>query len=371
MGRLLQIALAILLALGVYLVVAPTPVEPIAWQPSESQGYVGDFEANDALASAELNDLGGVHGPEDAAARVENGKTVLYVSSQEGKILRIEPATKSVSVFAETGGVPLGVEFDSEGNLIVADAYRGLLSVSPNGVVTTLTNEIGGEPIVYADDLDFGPDGVIYFSDASTKFGAEASGSTLDGSVLEILEHGRTGRLLTYDPATDETSVVADGFSFSNGVAIAPDGRSVLMNETGEYRVLRVYIAGARKGQAEVVIDGLPGFPDNINAGPPLDDGTPTFFLGLAGPRLPVIDDLAGRPFVRKMISRLPDFLKPAPVPYGFVMQFTEEGDVIRTWQDPNGAYPVTTGAIAPGDGYLYVTSLEAGELARVPFNQD
>ncbi len=365
----LLIAVAALVALGLlYLLAAPTPVDPVVWTPSPSRGYEGDFEANDALASAELIPLGGPHGPEDAAAKAENGTLFLYASSQDGEILKINPQTKEITVFAKTGGVPLGVEFDAGGNLIVADAYRGLLSIAPDGTVTTLTDAVDGAPIVYADDLDFGPDGVIYFSDASTKFGAEAVGSTLDASVLEIIEHGRTGRLLAYDPRSKTTSVVAEGFSFSNGVAIAPDGMSVLMNETGEYRVLRVFVDGPRKGEAEEVIAGLPGFPDNINRGPDLADGTPTFFLGLAGPRLPVVDNLAGNPFARKIVSRLPKFLQPAPVRYGFVMQFTDDGRVVRTWQDPAGGYPVTTGAIAPGDGYLYVTSLEAHDLARLPF---
>ena len=231
-----------------------------------------------------------------------------------------------------------------------------------------LTDSVDGEPIPYADDLDIAPDGVIYFSDASTKFGAEASGSTLAGGVLEILEHGRTGRVLAYDPHTHETRLVADGFSFANGVAMTSDGQSILLNETGEYRVLRLYVSGPRAGETAVVFENLPGFPDNINRGPALDDGTPTYFLGLAGPRLPAVDNLSGNPFLRKIVSRLPEALKPKPLPYGFVMQFTEDGEVLRTWQDPAGAYPVTTGAVAPGDGYLYVTSLEAEALGRATY---
>ncbi|MEM9495426.1 MAG: SMP-30/gluconolactonase/LRE family protein [Pseudomonadota bacterium] len=367
-NALLAVA-CVLAGIALYLLAWPTPVEPVAWAPTPSQGYKGALAANTALADVDLIDLGDDwRGPEDAAARAENGANVLYVSTQNGAILAIDPRSKNISVFAETGGAPLGLEFDAAGNLIVADAYRGLLSISPEGAVKTLTDEVDGTSILYADDLDIAADGVIYFSDASTKFGAEAAGSTMAGSVLEILEHGRTGRLLSYNPATDETRLIADGFSFANGVAMAPDSKSVLMNETGEYRVLRVHISEPRMGEVEEVIGALPGFPDNINRGPDLEDGRATFFLGLAGPRLPIVDTLAGKPFLRKIVSRLPDFLKPTPVHYGFIMQFTDDGEVVRTWQDPAGAYPVTTGAIAPGDGVLYVTSLEAHQLAYLPF---
>jgi len=58
------------------------------------------------------------------------------------------------------------MEMDAAGNLIIADAYRGLLSVTPDGSVTVLTDEMDGTLILYADDLDIAAGGVIYFSDA-------------------------------------------------------------------------------------------------------------------------------------------------------------------------------------------------------------
>ena len=127
---------------------------------------------------------------------------MIYVSSQSGKILEIDPAANTHREYADTQGSALGMEMDSAGNLIIADAFRGLLSVSPQGLVTTLTDEVEGTPIAYADDLDIAEDGVIYFSDASTKFGAEAIGTTLSASLFEIMEH--QGCLLYTSDAADE-----------------------------------------------------------------------------------------------------------------------------------------------------------------------
>jgi len=87
------------------------------------------------------------------------------------------------------------------------------------------------------------------------------------------------------DPRDGVTRVVADGFSFSNGVAMAADGRSILVNETGTYSVHRIYIEGPRKGEREVVLSNLPGFPDNIND---LPDGT--FLIGLISKRSDWLD---------------------------------------------------------------------------------
>lgn len=52
--------------------------------------------------------------------------------------------------------------FDSFGNLIVADALEGLLSVDSKGNVTVLTNSVIGQPIKFADDLAIASGGMIY-----------------------------------------------------------------------------------------------------------------------------------------------------------------------------------------------------------------
>lgn len=351
------------LLLALYLCFWPVPIAPVSWEAPANNGYTGDFVPNTQLANLDRLDIGDIHGPEDVAARMIDGKLFLFVSSQDGLIRQIDPNEGTYETFADTGGVPLGVEFDKDGNLLVADAHKGLLSIAPSGAVSVLTDSVADTPILYADDVDIAPNGEIYFSDASTKFGAQSAGSTMAGSLLEIMEHGRTGRLLAYNPEDEKTRVIKTDMSFSNGVAISPDGQSVLVNETGEYRVLRVWIDGERAGETDIVIDNLPGFPDNINPGP---DGT--FFLGLVSQRSPVLDDLSEKPFMRKLIWRLPEFMKPAAENYGFIIQMSADGEILKTWQDPSGAYPLTTGAIAPGDGWMYVSSLGAPDLGRRPF---
>jgi len=340
-----------------YLAFWPVPINPVVWDAPVNQGYVGDFAPNDDLANLERLSIGDIHGPEDVVAA--NGK--LYVSSQEGKIIEIDPASNTHREFADTKGSALGMEMDAEGNLIVADAFRGLLSIAPDGAVTLLTNEVNGTPIAYADDLDMSDDGTIYFSDASTKFGAESIGNTLSASLLEIVEQGQTGRLLAYDPTTQDTHIVATGFSFSNGVALTEAG-DILMNETGRYRVYKI----SPDGQKTVIMDNLPGFPDNINRGPKLADGTETFLLGIISKRSDWLDKNAGNPGARKLAMRLPASMRAKSVSYGLIVQIDGEGNVLRTWQDPSAGYPQATGAIIADDGYMYVSSLTAPDLGRL-----
>ncbi len=352
-------ALGILvIALSAYLSLWPVPLEPVAWDAPKNKGYVGAFSPNTQLAALSQLDIGEDVGPEDVVVANENNELVLYVPVHSGNILRIVPATQERSIIANTKGRPLGIEQAADGTLIVADAYRGLLAVSLSGDVAVLTDNVENTPILYADDLDIAKDGTIYFSDASTRFGAQRFGGTYDASVLEILEHGKTGRLLKYSPQTGITSIVADALSFANGVAMCPDDACVLVNETGTYSIHKYWVAGEKAGTSEIIAQNLPGFPDNINPG-----RNGTFWVGLFGQRIEVADALSDKPFWRKVIYRLPDFLKPAPIPYTMVIQIDEDGRVLQTLQDPTGAYPAATGAIDDGEDTLFITSLEAENL--------
>lgn len=348
-----------------YLLLWPVPVEPAVWDAPEDRGYIGVYAPNADLADLSTIDLASHHGPEDIVA-LPDGR--LLTATQEGYILAVDPRDGSVTTLAETGGVPLGLEMNERSNrLIVADAYRGLLSVGQDGSVETLTDSVNGTPILYADDLDIADDGVIYFSDASTKFGAENSGSTMAGSLLELMESAGTGRLLAYDPATAETRIVADGFVFSNGVAMAPDG-DVLMLETGRYRLLKI---DPETGSQSILIDNLPGFPDNINRGPAVEGVGETYFVGIVSPRSDWLDKNSENVLMRKIAMRLPESMRPSAQPYGLILQIDADGNILRTWHDPDGAYPTTTGAVVVSDDLgerMYITSLLSPTLGYRPY---
>ena len=217
-----------------------------------------------------------------------------------------------------------------------------------------------GVPIVYADDLDLTEDGKIYFSDASSKFGAESNGGTYAASLLDIAEHGGHGRLLVYDPADQSTKLVMAGLNFANGVATAADSSFVLINETGSYRIHKYWLTGEKAGTAEVIIDNLPGFPDNIVRG---RDGR--FWVGLVSPRSQELDNISSSPLIRKMVQRLPQFMQLAAESYSHVIAIDGDGNVLTSLQDPNGQHHTNTGALETDD-WLYISSLHADNLARI-----
>ncbi len=273
--------------------------------------------------------------------------------------MRIDLSTGKASVFVNTGGRPLGIEFGPQEVLYVADAYRGLLAIDREGSVTLLADKTDqGSPIKFANDLDVAKNGEVYFSDASTKFGAKQYSGTLEGALLDIMEHGPNGRILKYDPVTGKTSTILDGYSFANGVALAADESFLLFCETGTYSIHKFWLSGDKKGQVETIIENLPGFPDNING-----NGDGTFWFGMVSPRSRAVDILSNMPYFRKIVQRLPASIRPQPTRYGFVVRIDGAGNILETLQDPSGSYALTTGAVAGPDGSVLVTSLTERQI--------
>ena len=352
------LAVPFLLGLA-YLFLWPVPVDPVAWEAPENPGYVGDFAENTKLSVVERLELAGQEGPEDAAVGPDGA---VYVSTRSAVILRFPPGGGAPTHFVNTHGMPLGLEFDGEGRLLVADAYRGLLRIERDLEITVLADTADGVPIRYADALAVAHDGTIYFTDASTKFGAEAWGGTYPASLLDLMEHGGHGRLLAYDPVMKRATTVASGLQFANGVALTADGQAALVAETGRYRIVRIGLRGADEGLVTPVLENLPGFPDNLRPG---RDGR--FWFGLVSPRSKALDLLSGWPTLRKVAQRLPPFLRPKAAHYGHLVAMTEQGKVLASLQDPAGGYAFVTGAVEAG-GFLYITSLKATTLARLPW---
>lgn len=351
-----KISFSLLTLITAYLLFWPVAIDPINWDAPVDKGYTGDFKQNTRLDKIDTIAMEYIHGPEGLALR--NGK--VYASTREGWIVRHNPKTGEIKKWVHTQGSPLGLAFDKQGNLLVADAYRGLLEVNSNGDITLLTAQINGHPIGYADDVDIADDGKIYFTDASTKFPASLSQDSYAASLLDIMEHGGHGRLLAYNPQDQSTKVIIDGLNFANGVAVAEDSSFVLVNETGAYRIHKIWLKGEKAGQSQIIIDNLPGFPDNITRG---HDGR--FWVGLYAPRSPALDALSEYPLIRKIVHRLPAILHPKPVPYSHVFAIDKQGKVLLSLQDPKGSYHSNTGALETKN-WLYISSLHAKNLARI-----
>jgi len=332
----------------------PVPITPASWTPPDAPILAGQIQQNSRLTTTQRLSLGTGFGPEDVALDAQGR---IYGGFEDGRIIQLKADGSQPRVFADTHGRPLGLSFDQTGNLIVADAIKGLLSVNPNGEVTALSTGADGIPFACTNDLDVAADGTIYFTDASSKF-------PLTKFTLDLLEHQPNGRLLAFDPKTKSTRTILKDLYFANGVAVSPDQSFLLVVDTGMYRVRRVWLNGPKQGQSETFIDNLPGFPDGISS-----NGKDKFWLALVTPRDSVFDRLLPNPFLRKVVSRLPAFLQPAPKRYSFVLGLDLNGRVIDNLQDGSPSCYAEIANVVEHDGALYFGSIGESTLGRFPLH--
>jgi sugar lactone lactonase YvrE len=255
-------------------------------------------------------------------------------------------------VFADTGGRPLGLEFDPrDGSLIVCDAWRGLLRITEDGSITTLATTAAGRPIVFCNNASVARDGTVFFTDSSHRY-------PITAWKRDLLEYRPNGRVLAWHPESRQTEVVHDGLYFPNGVALTPDESALVLAETSTHRLLRIRLDGrAGGGQPELLTD-LPAYPDNISA---VGDGT--YWVALASPRLPIAERLLPHPRIRQVAALLPDRLQPQPRRYGLAALVDGEGRLRRALHGPTGRYHMITGVRQHGDT-LWLGSLAEPAVA-------
>ncbi|NOC46464.1 SMP-30/gluconolactonase/LRE family protein [Ruegeria sp. HKCCD7559] len=348
--------LSIVVLLGLaYLLVWPVPVKPVAVEMPVDAGFTGDFAENNALGVAQLIRLPGAEiGPEDIAFMPDG---TIYTTSLSGTLYRIDGA-EPVEV-DQLGGRPLGLKAGPDGALFIADSYRGVMRWTGPGTLDTLVGDINGAPVIYANQLDVARDGTIYFSNSSDRFDPETMGGTKPTSVLTIWEQSDTGYVARRTP-DGRTEKIAEGFVYTNGVALSPDEDFLLIAETGRARLHKLWLTGPNAGRQEILLENLPGYPDNLEA-----QGDGTYWMAFASPRVPS-EALMPYPFLRKVIWRLGPAVRPAPIHRGMMVQFDGDGTILRTLQDPQGRLGITTGGKIAGDQF-YVMTLDSPWFGRMP----
>uniref|UniRef100_A0ACD5XYS7 Uncharacterized protein n=1 Tax=Avena sativa TaxID=4498 RepID=A0ACD5XYS7_AVESA len=193
-------------------------------------------------------------------------------------------------------GRPLGLKFyNRTGELYVADAYFGLRVVSPeDNVSRPLGSEQDGSPFSFANGVEIDQEtGAVYITETSTRFQRR--------EFLNIVISGdATGRLLKYDPNSNEVEVLADSLAFPNGLLMSEDGSHLLFAETTSGKIYRYWLKTAKASTLEELVQ-LPGFPDNIKASP-----RGGFWVGLHGKRGKLAEWSTTYPWLRRLVMKLP-----------------------------------------------------------------
>lgn len=171
-----------------------------------------------------LTEIGHAEGP----VVLEDGRCV-FCECYQGR-LGVLNTDGSRGIYAETGGGPNGAVLGLDGVVYVANnggavgPFRSadfgpgtIQRVLPNGEVETLLREVGGRQLLMPNDIVFGKDGRLYFTDPG-RWDAE--------------ERPDDGYIYAFDISTGQSEVIASvGKSYPNGIVGEPDG-SIVWVET-------------------------------------------------------------------------------------------------------------------------------------------
>lgn len=286
------------------------------------------------LQGSEYVGEGQLKGPEDIAYDSKSG--LIYTTCLDGWVKRIrvnDPVNDSVvESWVNTGGRPLGLVLGHWNEVIVADAFKGLLNISASGTVELLTNQAEGLGFKLTDGVDIAEDGTIYFTDASYKY-------NIHQYLWDTLEGRPYGRIMSYDPATRQTKVLARDLYFPNGLSVSPDQESVVFCETPLRRCRKLYIQGNKKGHIEQFLDNLPGLPDNIR----YDHGQ--YWIGLFSESTKEFELALRYPVIRKIMAIMVKY-NTGIVPEtknGGVLVVDLDGKLTAHYSDP-GLSTITVG---------------------------
>jgi sugar lactone lactonase YvrE len=288
-------------------------------------------------------------GAEDVVVSPEG---VVHTGTEDGAIWALDPATGNARRVADTGGRPLGIELLPGGDLLVCDADRGLLQVSPvNGDVEVLLDRVDGAPMRFCNNAAVAAGGTVWFSDSSLHYGVAQWKD-------DFVQHTRTGRLIRRDPDGTVT-VVLDGLAFANGVALAADESYVAVAECRGRTVVRLWLTGPRAGERDHLVTDLPGYPDNISRG---SDGL--IWVTVASPVDPLVERLGSAPMVlRRAVTRIPEALQPKPKRTIRVQAYDDAGRLVHDLDIDHPGYHMVTG-VREHDGRVWMGSLHEPAVA-------
>uniref|UniRef100_G3VIF2 Adipocyte plasma membrane-associated protein n=1 Tax=Sarcophilus harrisii TaxID=9305 RepID=G3VIF2_SARHA len=262
-------------------------------------------------------------------------------------------------------GRPLGIRVGPNGTLFVADAYQGIFEVDPNtGRVKHLLSSkipIEGKKMSFVNDLTITKDGrKIYFTDSSSKWQRR-------DYLLLVMEGTDDGRLLEYDTVTREVKVLMEGLRFPNGVQLSPAEDFVLVAETTMARIRRFYVSGLMKGGADMFVENMPGFPDNIR---PSSSGG--YWVAMStvrhNPGFSMMDFLSEKPWIKRLIFKLlsPETVSKFVPRYSLVLELGDNGAYQRSLHDPNGLVAAYISEVHEQDGHLYLGSFRSPFLCKL-----
>jgi sugar lactone lactonase YvrE len=208
-----------------------------------------------------------------------------------------------------------------DGRLAVALAGTEIRVLGAAGANHAAAKVVSGAAMQAVNALAAGPDGTLFATDGSAS-------EPHQEWARDLLNRGRSGRLLVINPETSEIKVRASGLHYAFGVATV--GQDALVSESWRHRLVAVGPNGAVRS----VLDQLPVYPSRIVAA---SDGG--FWLTAFTARTQLIEFVLRESGYRKRMMR------EVPPEFWVVPRLRAGG----SFQEPmQGAHLKTMGVVKP-----------------------
>jgi gluconolactonase len=176
---------------------------------------------------------------------------LIFSDVPKNKLMQLTPS-QPIRVFEENSNGASGNRFDAQGRLYSCETHsRRVTRTDKKGKVEILAERWQGKRLNAPNDLAVRKEGDIYFTDPA--FGNQQDTRDLD--FFGVYHISRKGEL----------DVIAKPKGRPNGIALAPDGRTLYVSNSDE-RNVRAYDLdkNGAAGNERVLIPGIEGVPDGI-----------------------------------------------------------------------------------------------------------
>jgi gluconolactonase len=197
--------------------------------------------------------------PEGPVLLNDQSWIVAEMGEDRGCITQIRSDGSDRKIVAKTG-CPNGLAVDRYGTIWVAESNPdapAFLRVGLDGNINPFLVSCNDFPLLFPNDLTFGPDGDIYMTDS----GVSRHAIEPDGKLCENYRSLETdGKILRANVKTKQVEIIDAGLKFVNGIAFDRDSNLYACETfTGwvyKYRKLDDRNFGPREAFANVIIPG-------------------------------------------------------------------------------------------------------------------
>ncbi|UOG56548.1 SMP-30/gluconolactonase/LRE family protein [Leptospira noguchii] len=276
----------------------------------------------------------------------------VYTGTADHKIVRIRTNEKA-ETFSVLSGRPLGMVFDSHGNLLVCVEEIGIVEIRKDGTQKVLISKLpDGSPLRFPHGIDISKNGKIYFTVSSRSH-------SLQESFLEELSSHPEGMIVTADK--DLTlEILNQDLYYPTGIALSSNKEFLLVSEPFRHRISSVPLSGLKKGTEKFFLTNIPGIPALIS-------GSGGFFwVGIPYHRNEILDKTQEHPEIKNLLTGLPVFLFGKNIPRGLVFALNDFGDITANYQDFSDSSVTGITAVLNHAGNIYLVSSTTGRIAKM-----